>query len=167
VRSSLGDLPFIAEDLGMITQEVIALRQRLGIPGMRTMQFGFGDPGAHYHLPHRFETNCVAYTGTHDNDTTLGWWKSLEREDERRAVLAYVGEPEDGMNWAFIRAVFDSVAKWAIVPLQDVLGLGSAARMNTPSRLDHNWNWRFQSGALTPELEQKLATLTATTDRAP
>lgn len=166
VHSSLGDLPYIAEDLGMITQDVIALRQRLGIPGMRVMQFGFGDPGAHYHLPQKFENNCVVYTGTHDNDTTVGWWKSLEREDERQAVVAYVGEPVDGIHWAFIRAAYDSVAKWAIVPLQDVLGLGSEARMNTPSRLDRNWNWRFQSGVLTPELERKLASLAVVSDRA-
>jgi 4-alpha-glucanotransferase len=166
IRSSLGDLPFIAEDLGMITPEVIALRERLGIPGMRVMQFGFGDPAAHYHLPHRFESNCVVYTGTHDNDTTLGWWKALAREDERRDVIAYTGEPERGMNWAFIRALFDSVAKWAIVPLQDVLGLGSEARMNTPSRTEHNWNWRFQSGDLRRELEEKLAALTVVSDRA-
>jgi 4-alpha-glucanotransferase len=166
VRSSLGNLPFIAEDLGMITPEVIALRERLGIPGMRTMQFGFGDPGAHYHLPHRFETNCVVYTGTHDNDTTLGWWKSLTRDEERRDVLAYVGEPADGIHWAFIRAAFDSVAKWAIVPLQDALGLDSQARMNTPSRTDRAWSWRFQSGALTRELEEKLAALTVVSDRA-
>ena len=166
VRASLGDLPFIAEDLGMITPDVIALRERLGIPGMRTMQFGFGDPGAHYHLPHRFERNCVVYTGTHDNDTTLGWWKSLGRQDERRDVAAYLGEPKDGMNWAFIRAAYDSVASWAIVPLQDVLGLGSEARMNTPSRAENNWNWRFQSGALTADLAEKLAALTAVSDRA-
>lgn len=166
IHSSLGDLPFIAEDLGIITQEVIALRQRLGIPGMRVMQFGFGDPGAHYHLPHRFESNCVVYTGTHDNDTTLGWWKSLNREDERRDVMAYVGATDDGIEWAFIRALFDSIAKWAIVPVQDLLGLGSEARMNTPSRIDHNWNWRLRPGALTAELEKKLAALTVVSDRA-
>jgi 4-alpha-glucanotransferase len=165
VRSSLGNLPFIAEDLGMITADVIALRERLGIPGMRTMQFGFGDPGAHYHLPHRFETNCVVYTGTHDNDTTLGWWKSLNRDEERRDVVAYMGEPADGIHWAFIRAAFDSVARWAIVPLQDVLGLDSQARMNTPSRTDGAWTWRFQSGVLTRELEEKLAALTVVSDR--
>jgi 4-alpha-glucanotransferase len=166
VRASLGNLPFIAEDLGVITPEVIALRERLGIPGMRTMQFGFGDPGAHYHLPHRFEPNSVVYTGTHDNDTTLGWWKSLTRDDERRDVIAYVGEAEDGINWAFIRAAYDSVAKWAIIPLQDVLGLDSDARMNTPSRTEHAWTWRVQSGAMTREVEEKLAALTVVSDRA-
>jgi len=167
IRASLGDLPFIAEDLGMITKEVIELRERLGMPGMRVMQFGFGDPGAHYHLPQRFETNCVVYTGTHDNDTTLGWWKSLAQGDERRDVIAYTGDPADGMNWAFIRAAFDSIAQWAIVPLQDVLGLGSEARMNTPSRTERNWNWRFQSGDLTRELAEKMAALAVVSDRAP
>lgn len=166
LRASLGDLPFIAEDLGMITPEVIALRQRLGIPGMRVLQFGFGDPGAHYHLPHRYEENSVVYTGTHDNDTTLGWWRSLRREEERRDVLAYVDEAGDGIPWAFIRAAYDSVAKWAIVPLQDVLGLGSEARMNTPSRTEHAWTWRFQPGVLTREIEEKLAALTVVSDRA-
>jgi 4-alpha-glucanotransferase len=96
----------------------------------------------------------------------VGWWKSLAREEERRDVAAYVGEPADGMNWALIRAAFHSVAKWAIVPLQDVLGLGSEARMNTPSRLERNWSWRFESGDLTRDLERKLATLTTVSDRA-
>ncbi|HEX7284921.1 MAG TPA: 4-alpha-glucanotransferase [Candidatus Angelobacter sp.] len=164
LRERLGDLPFVAEDLGYITPEVIALRERLGVPGMKVLQFGFGDPGAHMYLPHKFAPDCVVYTGTHDNDTTPGWWASASAE-EKRDALEYFGEPEDGMHWAFIRGAFASVAKLAIVPLQDVLGLASDARMNTPSLRDGNWCWRYAPGALNAELERKLAALSAVTDR--
>jgi 4-alpha-glucanotransferase len=167
LRDRLGDLPFIAEDLGLITEEVHALRDRLGIPGMKVLQFGFGDPGARIYLPQNFAPNCVVYTGTHDNDTTAGWWKNSASADERRNAADYLGEPEDGMHWAFIRAAMASVARLAVVPLQDVLGLGSEARMNTPSRSDGNWGWRFSAGALTDELAQKLASLSELCDRAP
>jgi 4-alpha-glucanotransferase len=166
LRTRLGDLPFIAEDLGLITEEVHALRERLNIPGMKVLQFGFGDPGAHIYLPQNFEPNCVVYTGTHDNDTTPGWWEKVASKDEKQCAKDYLGEPKDGMHWAFIRAAFGSVARLAIVPLQDVLGLGSKARMNTPSRSDGNWGWRFSSGALTPELERKIAALSEVCDRA-
>lgn len=166
LRERLGDLPFIAEDLGLITDEVHALRDRLGIPGMKVLQFGFGDPGAHIYLPHRYERNCVVYTGTHDNDTTPGWWNSASREEKQRA-LEYFGPAEDGMHWAFIRAAFSSVAGMAIVPLQDFLGLGSQARMNTPSRSDGNWGWRFSPGALTDEVAEKIAALAWVSDRGP
>ncbi len=167
LRERLGDLPFIAEDLGLITAEVHALRERLKIPGMKVLQFGFGDPGAHIYLPQNFEPNCVVYTGTHDNDTTPGWWENVATREEKQYARSYLGEPEDGMHWAFIRAAFTSVARLALVPLQDVLGLGSAARMNTPSRSDGNWGWRFSSGALKPELGKKLAALSEVCDRAP
>ena len=163
----LGELPFIAEDLGFITPEVHALRRRLNVPGMRVLQFGFGDPGAHIYLPHRFETNTVVYTGTHDNDTTVGWWNSDATDAERRAVLAYLGQPADGVHWAFIRAAAASVAELCVVPAQDVLGLDSSARMNVPSRADGNWTWRLSPGALTPELVQKLADLVTASDRLP
>ena len=166
LRGRLGDLPFIAEDLGLITEEVHALRDRLAIPGMKVLQFGFGDPGARIYLPQNFAPNCVVYTGTHDNDTTAGWWTNSASADERRNAADYLGEPEDGMHWAFIRAAFASVARLAVVPLQDVLGLGSDARMNTPSRSDGNWGWRFSAGALTAELAQKLASISELSDRA-
>jgi 4-alpha-glucanotransferase len=167
LRERIGDLPFIAEDLGMITPEVYALRDRLDIPGMKVLQFGFGDPGAHIYLPHNFQPNCAVYTGTHDNDTTAGWWKSAATEEEKRSASAYIGEAKDGIHWAFIRAAFASVAKLAVVPLQDVLGLGSDSRMNTPSRSDGNWGWRFDPGSLTPGLAEKLATLSEVCDRMP
>ena len=165
LRGALGDLPFIAEDLGFITPEVHALRERLRIPGMRVMQFAFGNKGAHVYLPHNFTTNCVVYTGTHDNDTTSGWWKSSATEEERRAVRAYLGESKDGIQWDFIRSAMGSVADLCVIPLQDVLGLGSEARMNVPSKAGGNWSWRYPSGALTAELAQRLAALVEVTDR--
>jgi 4-alpha-glucanotransferase len=165
LRNALGDLPFIAEDLGMITAEVHALRQRLQIPGMAVMQFGFGDPGAHIYLPHKFEPNTVVYTGTHDNDTTAGWWQNLASEEEKRYALTYLGMPQDGVEWAFIRAAEGSVAKLCVIPLQDVLGLGSEARMNVPSKSDGNWAWRFEPGMLTDDVARKLAAIAEVADR--
>jgi 4-alpha-glucanotransferase len=167
LRARLGDLPFIAEDLGHITPEVFALRERLGIPGMKALQFGFGDRGSHIYLPQNFEPNSVVYTGTHDNDTTLGWWKSSAAPDEKRHAATYLGEATDGVNWAFIRAAFASVARLAIIPLQDILGLGAEARMNVPSVSDGSWTWRFENGALQPALAEKLAALADVCDRVP
>jgi 4-alpha-glucanotransferase len=167
LRTALGDLPFIAEDLGMITEEVHELRKRLQVPGMRVLQFGFGDPEAHIYLPHRFEENTVVYTGTHDNDTTAGWWRNSASEEERRLAAAYMGEAQDGMHWAFIRAAEDSIAKLCVIPLQDVLGLGSDARMNIPSKSDGNWSWRFRHGALSSQIAEKLSKLAEAADRDP
>jgi 4-alpha-glucanotransferase len=118
------------------------------------------------YLPHRLTPDRVVYTGTHDNDTTLGWWKSGVSEQERRAIQAYVGESSDGIHWAFIRLAQESVASLSVVPLQDVLGLGSEARLNTPSVSDGNFRWRYQPGSLTSALAQKGA-LAAVTDRLP
>jgi len=166
LREALGGLPFFAEDLGYITPEVHALRERLQIPGMAVLQFGFGDEGAHIYLPHRAEGKVI-YTGTHDNDTVAGWWHSGAAEHERRNAEAYVGRCEDGIHWAFIRAALCSTASLSIVPLQDVLGLGSEARMNTPSLHGGNWRWRFDQGRLTSELAAKLALLAEVSDRLP
>jgi 4-alpha-glucanotransferase len=166
LREELGDLPLIAEDLGLITKEVIALRNQLGIPGMKVIQFGFGDRGAHIYLPHQYNENCIVYTGTHDNDTTVGWWKNCS-DKERKAALAYFGDAPDGMHWAMIRGAEGSVAKFCVIPLQDVLGLDSDSRMNIPSYPEGNWTWRYQPDALTKELAAKLALLTDTADRAP
>lgn len=165
LKSALGDLPLIAEDLGYITEEVRELRRKLGIPGMKVMQFGFGDKGAHIYLPHMFEKNSVVYTGTHDNDTTLGWWNSSATGDEKRLALSYFGNGDDGIHWSFLRAAFTSVSNLVVVPVQDVLGLDGDARMNVPSLPGGNWSWRLAAGALTPELAQKLAILTSVTDR--
>lgn len=166
LREALGGLPFFAEDLGYITPSVNALRERLQIPGMAVLQFGFGDEGAHIYLPHR-AAGKVIYTGTHDNDTTLGWFESGAADHERRNVAAYLGCCDDGNNWAFIRAAQSSVAEFALVPLQDVLSLGSEARMNMPSHPTGNWRWRFAADAFTPELIAKLACLAEVTDRLP
>ncbi len=157
LREELGDLPFFAEDLGYITSDVHALRERQQIPGMAVLQFGFGDPGAHVYLPHRLTADRVVYTGTHDNDTTLGWWNSGATDHERRAAEAYLGRCDDGINWALIRAAQASVASLSVVPLQDVLGLGSEARLNVPSRQVGNYLWRYQPGSLTPALAARLA----------
>jgi 4-alpha-glucanotransferase len=166
LREALGGLPFFAEDLGYITPEVHALRERLQIPGIAVLQFGFGDEGAHIYLPHR-AVNKVIYTGTHDNDTVVGWWHSGAAEHERRNAEAYVGRCEDGIHWAFIRAAQCSPSSLSIIPLQDVLGLGSEARMNTPSLHGGNWRWRFDQGRLTSDVAAKLGQLAELSDRLP
>src|SRR6185437_4923843 len=134
--AALGELPIIAEDLGVITSDVDALRQQLGLPGMRVLQFAFGSDTGNHHLPHNFERNAVVYTGTHDNDTTRAWAEALAGA-ERAYALRYLNcercEPRE-IVWTMIRAALGSVANMAIFPLQDVLGLGSEARMNYPSR---------------------------------
>jgi 4-alpha-glucanotransferase len=167
LREELGGLPFFAEDLGYITPDVHELRERHQIPGMAVLQFGFGDPGAHAYLPHRLSSDRVIYTGTHDNDTTLGWWTSGASDHERRAAESYVGHSEDGINWAFIRAAQSSVASFSVFPLQDALGLGSEARLNTPSVKTGNYHWRYQPGSLTRDLAERLASLAEVTDRLP
>ncbi len=161
----LGALPFIAEDLGVITPEVEALRDGFELPGMRILQFGFGNRGAHPYLPHRFPKNTVVYTGTHDNDTTLGWWKSTATPEEKAAVETYVGLAEDGPAWSLIRIASTSVADICLFPLQDILGVGTEGRMNIPSAATGNWSWRFDQSALTKELAAKLFAITDSADR--
>ncbi len=164
-----GKLPIIAEDLGLITPEVDALREQFNLPGMRVLQFSFGtDPDADKLKPYSYERNSVVYTGTHDNDTTLGWFstKAAESPDgeaklsEQEFAIKYLGTDGKELNWDFIRLALASVADTAIIPLQDVLGCGSEARMNTPARESGNWSWRFRADQLTPEFRQRLAALT-------
>lgn len=165
IAAELGSLPIIVEDLGLITEDVIALREQLGYPGMKVLQFAFGDDNRNPYLPHNYEPNAVVYTGTHDNDTTRGWFASCspwEREHAQR----YLAVSGDDINWDFIRLAFASVAALAIVPLQDVLGLGSEARMNVPARASGNWEWRYRNGELTPELANRLAELATLYRRA-
>jgi len=164
LEAALGPLPLVAEDLGLITPEVDALRLALGMPGMKVLQFGFNSKGAHIHLPHRFTPSTVAYTGTHDNNTTLGWWQEAARP-ERKAVEAYLGSVHGHPVWPLIRAVETSVAQVAVVPAQDLLELGSEARMNTPSVPAGNWSWRAPESSWTPELAAKLAALVEVADR--
>ena len=166
IKEELGGLPFFAEDLGFITRDVVELRDRHDIPGIAVLQFAFGDVGAHAYLPHRVKENCVIYSGTHDNDTTLGWWRTLG-EAEKQAASALIGPCEDGPNWGLIRLAQSSPAAFSIVPIQDVLGLGSEARLNTPSTHEGNYHWRYAAGDLGPELAQKLASLAEVTDRLP
>jgi 4-alpha-glucanotransferase len=164
LREGLGDLPLIAEDLGFITQDVHDLRHAIGLPGMKILQFGFGDGDAH--LPHRFDPNTVVYTGTHDNDTARGWFDHAT-DDEREAVLAYLGcAAADGVAAGLIRTAYTSVAETAVVPIQDILGLGSEARMNTPGAEKGNWTWRLPAGALTREDAARLRKLATLTGRA-
>ncbi|HUL75872.1 MAG TPA: 4-alpha-glucanotransferase, partial [Vicinamibacteria bacterium] len=170
LRTALGDLPIVAEDLGVITPEVEALRDGLGFPGMAILQFAFGaDAHANDFLPHNYPRNKVVYTGTHDNDTVAGWWKAgvgdstrtvaeVRREHER--ALAYCGGDGSAIHWDFVRTLFVSVAETAIVPLQDVLGSGPEARMNLPGRGSGNWRWRFAAGELTPAVRERLRAIT-------
>jgi 4-alpha-glucanotransferase len=164
LEAALGPLPLVAEDLGLITAEVDALRLAMGMPGMKVIQFGFSDKGAHTHLPHQYAPATVAYTGTHDNDTTQGWWHTAN-EAVRAAAEAYLGPLGDKPVWPLIRAVSTSVAEVAVVPAQDLLELGSEARMNTPSVAAGNWSWRVPEGAWTAELAERLAALAEVTDR--
>lgn len=155
----LGELPIVIEDLGLITEDVIELRERLGYPGMKVLQFAFGDDSRNPYLPHNYEWNCVVYTGTHDNDTTLGWFHSLE-EWQRNRVLAYLGRDGHDIVWDLIRVALGSVADTAVFPLQDVLVLGSEARMNVPGQAEGNWRWRVLPEQLSDEPAHRLADLT-------
>jgi 4-alpha-glucanotransferase len=167
LKEVFGELPFIAEDLGLITPEVVELREHFGMPGMRVLQFGFSDREAQVYLPHQYVPNTVAYTGTHDNDTTLGWWKSGATAVERAHVDRYLQpiEKDEEIVGAMMRATARSVARLCIFSLQDVLRLGSEARMNTPSNRMGNWGWRFEQSSLTPEMAAELAELMELTDR--
>ena len=164
LESELGPLPLVAEDLGLITPEVDALRIALAMPGMRVLQFGFGDKGAHIHLPHRFKAGTVAYTGTHDNDTTRGWWSTLGKR-ERAAVEALLGPVGDRPVWPLMRAASGSVAEISIFTVQDLLEFGSEARMNPPAVPEGNWSWRVPEGNWTASLAEQLAALVEITDR--
>lgn len=164
LEAALGPLPLVAEDLGLITPEVEALRLEMHMPGMKVLQFGFSDKGAHIHLPHQFTPDTVAYTGTHDNDTTQGWWKAASKV-ERAAAESYLGPMEERPVWPLIRATEASVAQMAVVPAQDLLELGSEARMNRPSIAAGNWSWRVPEASWTPEMAASLAALAEVTDR--
>ena len=165
LREVLGELPFIAEDLGLITPEVDEMRKQFEMPGMCILQFGFGSRSAHNYLPHKYVTNTVAYTGTHDNDTTRGWWENGANEVERAAVSAYLEPGPEGVVWPMIRAAATSVADICLFPVQDVLNLGSEARMNTPSQPEANWSWRCPENVFSDELANRLSGITVMSDR--
>lgn len=161
VENALGDhLPIIAEDLGIITDEVTALREQFHFPGMKILQFAFDSTGESDYLPHRFSsTECVCYTGTHDNDTTLGWYRNAAPECKKKLQLYANLGPGQDVSRGMIRLCLGSIAMYAIFPLQDVLSLGSEARMNTPGRAAGNWSWRYKKEALTPSLARELKEL--------
>jgi len=176
LQSELKELPFVAENLGVITPEVEGLRKQFGFPGMSLLQFAFGtDPQGPTFRPHNYSRELVAYTGGHDNDTTVGWWSSAgvgestrTAEDIRKEhdfTRAYLGFQDEPVNWVFIRTVLASVANVAMLPLQDVLGLGSEARMNLPGTVTGNWKWRYKPKALTKELSERLRRMTVLYER--
>ena len=162
-RRALGELPLVAEDLGLITDDVRALRRDLGLPGMRVLQFGL-EEGEGEHLPSAWDRDTVAYTSTHDSDTCAGWFAALDPETRQRVRQELGNDPE--VHWAMIRAVLTSAADTAVVPLQDLLGLGSEGRFNTPGIGEGNWAWRFAWPQLTPELARRLRRLTELARRA-
>jgi len=159
VQAGLGELPIIAEDLGVITPAVEALRDGFGLPGMKILQFAFGGKTEDRFLPHTYAGNCVVYTGTHDNDTTVGWYAAAT-EAERDFVRRYLARGGDDIAWDLMRLAWSSVADLALAPLQDVLSVGTEGRMNLPGRPGGNWSWRFQAGQLTPALVDRLADMT-------
>jgi 4-alpha-glucanotransferase len=178
LQEQLGPLPLIAEDLGAVTPEVTALREAFGFPGLRILQFAFGtDPQAPTFKPHHYPRRTVVYSGTHDNDTVVGWFNdaggkgaprsAAQTERERQTARAYLGEGDEPVHWQFIREVQKSVADLAIVPMQDVLGLGSEARMNRPGLAEGNWSWRLPRGALSATTARRLFNLARTYDRHP
>ena len=171
-----GNVPVIAEDLGIITPDVVALREGQGFPGMRVMQFAFGgDTLAEDYVPENYPVDSVAYTGTHDNDTTIGLFRSGEGENstrtaaeieaERRCILNYTGTDGSELNWDFIERVWASKADFALCPMQDVLGLGSESRMNVPGQSGEFWGWRFKWEDVTPYIEQRLRAVTESSGR--
>ena len=159
LRNTFGGLPIIAEDLGVITPEVDALRRQFELPGMRILQFAFGDNWENRFLPHNFDLNTVVYTGTHDNDTTWGWYRSVQ-EKERDHLRRYLAKDGSDATWDLIRLAWASVAHFAIAPLQDILNLGNEARMNFPGKPVGNWAWRFQANQLNVGTLDRLAGMT-------
>jgi 4-alpha-glucanotransferase len=175
LRSELGRLPILAEDLGVITPDVEELRDGFGFPGMRILQFAFGGDSANLDLPHNYIRNCVVYTGTHDNDTTVGWFNSEAGEGSTRDedeiarehdfCLKYLNSDGSEIHWDLIRAVLASVANTAIVPMQDLLGLGTEARMNLPASESGNWYWQCREGDFSDGIADRLGELTETYGR--
>lgn len=166
ISAALGPLPIIAEDLGLITPDVIELRDGCGFPGMKILQFAFGCEGDHEFLPHMYGKDCVVYTGTHDNDTAQGWWAAAKPR-EREFAACYLACGGHDVHWAMIRAAANSVANMAVFPMQDVLGLPAKDRMNTPGTLGGNWTWRFTWNNVGPEPGRVLGLITAASGRGP
>ena len=156
MKEKLGNKAVIAEDLGFLTPSVIKLVKKTGYPGMKILQFAFDSREESDYLPHNYTKNSVVYTGTHDNDTTVGWYGSICRRDRSFARKYLNIKSNRNVEWEFVRAAISSVSDTAIIPMQDYLGLGSEARINTPSTLGDNWKWRMKKGQLTEELAEKI-----------
>lgn len=156
LKAELGNIKVIAEDLGFLTPSVIKLVKKTRYPGMKILQFAFDSREESDYLPHNYPTNCVVYTGTHDNDTTLGWYRSLNRRDKAFAKRYLNIKSDKDVQWVFIRSALSSVADTAVIPMQDYLGLGAEARMNVPSTLGTNWKWRMKKGVCTEELAKQI-----------
>ena len=166
VKNELGDLPIIAEDLGFMDDAVIELREATGFPGMKIVEFGFmGASPSSTDLPHYYPVNSVSYTGTHDNDTVLGWYNSAS-EEERNFCNRYLNRADEPISYAMLRSLYGSVSKMTIATMQDLLQLDTTARMNIPSTLGGNWVWRMQEGDITPEVESFLLEITRLYDRS-
>ena len=166
VGRELGPLPIVVEDLGLITTDVIDVRDQLGYPGMKVLQFAFDGKPDNPYLPHNYTANCMVYTGTHDNDTTLSWYEQLP-EPDKHAVRQYLGTDASDAAWDMIRLASGSVARMAVFPAQDLLSLGDGARFNFPGKAEGNWSWRLPSGALDGALAARLRELTAYYNRLP
>jgi len=165
IQKELGNLPIIAEDLGEITVDVDDLRDSFNLPGMKILQFGFDAPENDF-LPHNYPRNCVAYTGTHDNDTSRGWYETTA-ESERDLLRRYLARSGQDVSWDMIRAVWGSVADMVLAPLQDFLSLGGEARMNFPGRPSGNWGWRMDGQSLSDGLRQRIAEMNFLYSRLP
>lgn len=166
LKDAFPQLPIIAEDLGIITQDVVALREQFGLPGMRVLQFAFAEGEDHYFLPHRYVPNTVAYTGTHDNDTATGWWNSASSR-EKEFAQHYLKSEGNDIHWNMMRALAGSAANTVVYPMQDVLGLGSEHRMNFPGHPSGSWEWRFSWPQVRPEYTWTLEQLTEECERIP
>lgn len=164
LEAALGPLPLIAEDLGLIDDDVRALKAELGLPGMHVLQFAFGDDALNPYLPHNHVENAAVYTGTHDNDTTLGWWRAAPAHVKDH-VRRYLSTAAHDIVWDLIRVAFQSPSRMAIVPMQDVLCLDTGARMNTPGRAEGNWGWRVRGQAFNDEVAGRLRSLALMYDR--
>jgi len=166
MKETLGEKAVIAEDLGFLTDTVIELVNRTGFPGMKILEFAFGTDATNEYLPHNLETrNCIIYTGTHDNETIVGWYENADEESKKFASDYLNIKEGDEVHFKFITAAASSIADTMVIPMQDYLGLGNEARINTPSTLGGNWEWRLKKGALTKELAKKIYTLTKTYGR--
>ena len=166
MKEAIGDIEIVAEDLGTLTPGVIQLLKDSGYPGMKVLEFAFDSGEENDYLPHNYTENCVVYSGTHDNDTLMGWHDNTASDSDKAHAWSYCHiSPEEGFNWGIIRTAYESKANYAIIQIQDILGLGSEARINTPSTLGGNWEWRIDSSALTNELAAKLKDLATRTGR--